>query len=125
MKRFIPVLPWLGALLLIAVALLCFESDLLWRVQMYNLFLDTPLFFRELMVEPGGMLSYLGCYFTQFFYHPWLGVLMLCGWWLLLMWLTKRTFRIAISLCLPSARRLVSPCCGRFVHCPRSSASAG
>ena len=95
MKRFIPVLPWLGALLLIAVALLCFESDLLWRVQMYNLFLDTPLFFRELMVEPGGMLSYLGCYFTQFFYHPWLGVLMLCGWWLLLMWLTKRAFRIA------------------------------
>ena len=95
MKRFIPVLPWLGALLLIAVALLCFESDLLWRVQMYNLFLDTPLFFRELMVEPGGMLSYLGCYFTQFFYHPWLGVLMLCVWWLLLMWLTKRTFRIA------------------------------
>ena len=95
MKRFIPILPWLGALLLIAVALLSFETDLLWRVQLYNLFLDTPLFFRELMVEPGGLLSYVGCYFTQFFYHPWLGVLMLCGWWLLLMWLTKRTFRIA------------------------------
>ena len=95
MKRFIPILTWLGALLLIAVALLSFETDLLWRVQLYNLFLDTPLFFRELMVEPGGLLSYVGCYFTQFFYHPWLGVLMLCGWWLLLMWLTKRTFRLA------------------------------
>lgn len=95
MKRFIPILPWLGALLLIAVALLSFESDLLCRVQLNNLFLDTSLFFRELMVEPGGMLSYVGCYFTQFFYHPWLGVLMLCGWWLLLMWLTKRAFRIA------------------------------
>ena len=50
MKRVIPFLPWIGALLLIAVALLCFESDLLWKVQQYNLFLDTPHFFRELSV---------------------------------------------------------------------------
>jgi hypothetical protein len=95
MKRVIPFLSWIGALLLIAVALLCFESDLLWKVQQYNLFLDTPHFFREQMVVSGGFLSYVSCYFTQFFYYPWIGVLMLCGWWLLLMWLTKRTFRIA------------------------------
>ena len=44
MKRVIPFLPWIGALLLIAVALLCFESDLLWKVQQYNLFLDPSLF---------------------------------------------------------------------------------
>lgn len=95
MKRFIFVLPWVGALLLIALLLLSFESDLLWKVQQYNLFLDTPLFFREQMVVSGGFLSYVSCYFTQFFFHPWLGVLLLCGWWLLLMWLTKRAFRIA------------------------------
>ena len=95
MKRFMPILLWVGALLLIAIALLGFESDLLWKVQQYNLFLDTPLFFREMMVVSGGFLSYVSCYFTQFFFYPWLGVLMLCGWWLLLMWLTKRTFRIA------------------------------
>ena len=95
MKRFIFVLPWVGALLLIALLLLSFESDLLWKVQQYNLFLDTPLFFREQMVVSGGFLSYVSCYFTQFFFHPRLGVLLLCGWWLLLMWLTKRAFRIA------------------------------
>lgn len=95
MKRIIPILPWLGALLLIAVALLSFECDLLWKIQQYNLFLDTSLFFREQMLVPGGFLSYISCYFTQFFFHPWLGVLMLCGWWLLLMWVTKRAFRIA------------------------------
>ena len=95
MKRFIPFLSWLGGLLLIAVTLLWFESDLLWKVQQYNLFLDTPHFFREQMVVSGGLLSYVSCYFTQFFFHPWIGVLMLCGWWLLLMWLTKRTFCIA------------------------------
>lgn len=95
MKRIIPILPWLGALLLIAVALLSFESDLLWKIQQYNLFLDTPLFFREQMLLPGGFLSYVSCYFTQYFFHPWMGVLMLCGWWLLLMWVTKRAFRIS------------------------------
>ena len=95
MKRFISIIPWLGALLLIALALLCFESDLLWKVQQYNLFLDTPLFFREQMLVPGGLLSYASCYFIQFFFYPWLGVLVLCSWWLLLMWLTKRTFRIS------------------------------
>ncbi len=94
MKRIISILPWIVALLLIAVALLCFEADLLWKVEQYNLFLDTSLFFREQMLVPGGLLSYVSCYFTQFFFHPWLGVLMLCGWWLLLMWLTKRAFRI-------------------------------
>lgn len=94
MKRFIPLITWLGTLLLIAIALLLFESDLLWKVQLHNLFLDTSHFFREQMVVPGGFLSYISSFFTQFFYHPWLGVLMLCGWWLLLMWLTKHTFRI-------------------------------
>jgi len=85
---------WLGALLIIAIALLYAESDLLWKVQQYNLFLNSSLFFKQQMVVPGGMLSYLGSFFTQFFYYPWLGVLMLCGWWLLLLWLTKRTFNI-------------------------------
>ena len=50
MKRYIPILSWLGGMLLTAVALLWFESDLLWKVQQYNLFLDTPHFFREQMV---------------------------------------------------------------------------
>ena len=54
MKRVIPFLPWIGALLLIAVALLCYESELLWKVQQYNLFLDTSLYFHEQMLVPGG-----------------------------------------------------------------------
>ena len=56
MKRIIPIFTWLTALLIIAIALLYFESDLLWKVQQYNLFLDTPLFFHERMVVSGGFL---------------------------------------------------------------------
>ena len=120
MKRLIPILLWLGALLLIAFALLYFEGDLLWKVQQYNPFFDTSLFLSDKMVVPGGLLSYAGCFFTQFFFHPWLGVLMLCGWWLLLMWLTKRTFRIADSWAvltlIPVAVLLTANMCLGYWH---------
>ena len=95
MKRFLPIIQWLGALSVIGCALLCLESDLLWKVQQQNLFLYSSLFLKQTMVTSGGMLSYLGTFFTQFFYHPWIGVVMLCSWWWLLMWLVKRTFQIS------------------------------
>ena len=87
------VLPLL-ALLTIAICLLAYESTFLFRVQELNLFLYTPLFFKQQMVVSGGFLTWIGTYFTQFFYHPWLGVTLLCAWWALLMWLTKKAFNI-------------------------------
>ena len=87
------VLPLL-ALLTIAICLLAYESMFLFRVQELNLFLHTPLFFKQQMVVSGGFLTWIGTYFTQFFYHPWLGVTLLCAWWALLMWLTKKAFNI-------------------------------
>ena len=94
MKKLATIIFWAGVLAVIASLLLFYESDFLWKVQEMNLFLDSSLFFKEQMVTSGGLLVWLGAYFTQFFYHPWQGVLLLCGWWLLLMWLTKRAFRI-------------------------------
>lgn len=94
MKRIKPIVLWLGALIAIALTLLIVEADLLWKTQQYDIFLFTPLFFKQQMVVAGGMLSYLGSFFTQFFYYPWMGVVILCGWWLLLMWLVKHTFCI-------------------------------
>ena len=82
------------ALVAIACLLLSFESDFLWKLQEEDLFLNSTLFFKEKMVEPGGLLTWISSWFTQFFFHPWVGVVLLCAWWLLLMWLLKRTFRI-------------------------------
>ena len=99
-------------LLLAAGFLLIFENHLLWKIQELNLFLFTPLFFKQQMVVPGGMLTWLGTFFTQFLFHPWLGVLMLCSLWGLLMWLLKRTFRITNNwvsiLLIPVAILLVA-----------------
>ena len=78
----------------IGVLLLVDESDVLWKSQELNLFLYSTSFFKEQMVVPGGALVWLGCYFTQFFYYPWLGVLLLCLWWGLLAYVTAKAFHI-------------------------------
>ena len=85
---------WIVALAAIACGLLIYESDLLWKVQELNLFMNTSLFFRQQMVVPAGILTYAGTWLTQLFYYPWLGVTVLSGWWLLLLWLLKRTFSV-------------------------------
>ena len=94
MKRFSYILVWLVAIVAIACALLGYEKDLLWKVQELNLFLNTQLFFKQQMVVPGGMLTFLGTFFTQFLYYPIVGVLMICAWWMGLMCLVKRTFQV-------------------------------
>ena len=72
-----------------------FESDLLYQLQEQNLFLHSTLFFQQQMVKAGGLLAWMGCYLTQFFYYPLLGAGILCLLWAFLMWMMQRTFRLA------------------------------
>ena len=58
---------WLMALVVTAGFLLGYERHVLWKIQEQNLFLDTPLFFRQQMVVPGGLLTYVGSFLTQLF----------------------------------------------------------
>ena len=113
MKEKIPVVAFLSAaLVVIACALLLFESDLLWKIQEENLFLGSSLFLREQLVASGGLLSWLGAFFTQFFFHPWTGTIVLCLWWALLVWLTQRAFclprRWCVLLLVPVALLLLT-----------------
>lgn len=94
MRKYIPLIFWFVALSIAAGALLSFEADLLWKLQEGNLFLDTPIFFKEQMMVPGGLLSWAGTWLTQLFFYPWLGTLVLCACWLLLMWLVKKAFAL-------------------------------
>lgn len=93
--RFYPLLLGVVALVAAFAAILSSEADYLYRVEELNLFLYTPLFFRQQLVVPGGLLTYAGTYFTQYLYLPWLGTLLLCLWCALLMWLTYRTFALS------------------------------
>jgi len=111
-RRCIPYSTWIVALVAVAVVLVVCERHLLWKLQEMNLFLYSSLFFKQQMVVPGGMLTYWGTYFTQFLFHPWLGVSLLCAWWALLAWLVKRTFRIgdkwSVLALIPVALLLVA-----------------
>ena len=106
------IIIWIAALAAIACGLLVYESHFLWKVQELNLFLHTSLFFKQQMVVPAGLLTYIGTWFTQFFFHPWMGVTMLCGWWLLLLFLLKQTFKVpsrwASLLLIPVALLLLT-----------------
>ena len=110
--KYIPLFLVVVALSAVAWSLLAYGDNLLWKVQELNLHLNTWMFFEQQMVVAGGFLTWAGTFFTEFFYHAWQGVLMLCLWWALLMWLSAKAFRVktkwAVLLLLPVALLLAS-----------------
>jgi hypothetical protein len=100
------------ALFCIAAAwgMLSREQDLLYRISELNLFLPTPLFFKQYMIVPGGLMSYLGAFLTQFCYIPWLGTLLALLTWVLLILVARKAFSISdrwsVLLLVPAAMLL-------------------
>lgn len=111
-RRHPATVAWVAALVVTAAVLLVCERHVLWKIQEQSLWLDTPSFFKEMMVVPGGLLMYVGSFLTQLLYWPWLGVAVMCVWWFGLMCLMRRTFRVgepwAALLLVPVALLLVA-----------------
>lgn len=78
----------------LGVTYVCLESNVLFRIQELNLFLYTPLFLQQNMVVAGGFLSWVGCYFQQYLYHPWQGIALLCLMWLVIIAMQKAVFKL-------------------------------
>lgn len=90
------------AVLMCFIAGMCFllfknERDVLFRAQELNLFLPTRLYLDQLSIYPGGLLSWLGCWLTQHFYHPALGVTLLGILWFTISMLTCHLNRLNAS----------------------------
>ena len=49
------------------------------------------------MATSGWLLTWLGTWFTEFFYHPWLGVSMLCALWAVLIAVAGRALRVPVA----------------------------
>ena len=64
------------------------------KLQDLSLFLYTKSFFLNRINTPGGLLIYLGLFFTQFFYYPWLGSLILIFWLFVIQFLTIKAFNL-------------------------------
>jgi len=64
------------------------------KLQDLSLFLSTKIFFLNHINTPGGFLAYLGLFFTQFFYYPWLGSLILIFLLFVIQFLTIKAFNL-------------------------------
>ena len=93
LKRF----PLIAGAVFVAVAwavLNIFEHEYLFRVQELSLWLPTKVFFDERMLVPGGLMSYIASFLTQFFYHPMLGSLIFVALLFVVQLLTQQIFKI-------------------------------
>lgn len=95
--------------------------DYLFCVQEHSLFVNDTTFFHDRMMFVGGFAQWLGCYLTQYFFHPWIGSWMLIGCWALLYFVLHRVFRPSLlasaAVLLPLFALLASEVCiGYWVY---------
>ena len=107
-NRFIVPLLLTVALAIMGWLVLRTESDVLYRMQELSLWLPTRHFFDTSIIYPGGVLTWLAAFMTQFFYYPALGMLLMLLCWGLIMILLCLQFHLRgpwrlLSLLVPLA----------------------
>ena len=82
------------------------------KTEELSLFMPTKFFWIECMQKAGGLLTYIGCFLTQFFYYPWLGSSIFIGFLLLVRYFTSKAFQISTKFFpltfIPSAMLLLA-----------------
>ena len=84
------------------------NADYLYATQERSIFIFDGSFLDMMLQQPGGLLMWLGCFFTQFFHSPWVGSLLLILIWMGIYFLTVGTFRMGgafkcLALLIPAA----------------------
>ena len=91
------------------------NTDYLFAVQERSLWLNDTSFFNDKMMSVGGFMQWMGCYFTQYFFHPWMGSLILIAFWALTYFVTIKAFRVkrvwSVLALIPVAALLASVIC--------------
>ena len=93
-KQLYPLLLCIAALIAAFIVITGHEADYLVCVEEQSLFLDTSLYFHDLLAVPGGLLSYVSCWFVEFLHNPVPGTLLICFWCGLAALLVQMTFRL-------------------------------
>lgn len=99
LKERIKQIAWINSIyglllpIIMGVFLWTYESETLFRLQELNLFVPGSTFYRTFSEYPGGTLSWLGCYFTQFFYYPAWGCAILVAMWVATFFLLRSAFK--------------------------------
>ena len=123
------IMPWCYAAIFAVIAA-CFlivkNSDTLYMAQSHNLFMNTSEYFADCMSKPGGLLVWMGTYFTQYFYYPTTGASILIASWLLIIAASKYAFNMksgwTILAIIPIAALLCSSVClGYWIYYIKSA----
>ena len=86
-------MPWICVLVFALLSwyfLMMRNADVLYMQQLRSLFNDTSEFYQQYTSRPAGFLQWAGCYFTQLFYKPALGSLVLILMWIVTFFLMKK-----------------------------------
>lgn len=88
------------------------NSDMLYMAQSKDFFCYDNTFRGVCMHRPGGFISWVSCFFTQFFFYPKLGSAIMVAFWVAILWLNKFVFRVKMAwmavLAIPAVCLLVS-----------------
>ena len=93
-NRFLPLIVFVVFGIVAYIYLSVLNSDYLYSCQEHSIWQDTGYFFSDCMRRIGGFSEWLGMYFTQYFYYPTLGTLILILLWCLIYFLTMKVFRL-------------------------------
>lgn len=92
--------------------LIVLNSDMLYMAQSRSFFTSDKTFLTTCMHDPGGFISWVASFLTQFFYHPQWGAAIMIGIWVVSMWLSKFVFRVKLAwmavLAIPAVCLLVA-----------------
>ncbi len=88
------------------------NSDMLYMAQLKDFFTTDRTFLEECMRQPGGMLSWVSAYLTQYFFHPTWGAGIMIALWVISLWVSKWAFNVKMAwmpvLAIPAVCLLVS-----------------
>ncbi len=88
------------------------NSDMLYMAQSKDFFVFDQTFRTSCMNSPGGFISWVSSFLTQFFFYPKLGSAIMVAIWVVNLWLSKFVFRVKMAwmaiLAIPVVCLLVS-----------------
>ena len=93
-SKFIPLISFLVFGIIAFVYLVGYNSDYLYACQEHSIWTNTSYFLEDSLRRVGGLSEWLGSYFTQYFYYPSLGSLILILMWGAIYFLTMKVFSL-------------------------------
>lgn len=93
-STFVPYLAIAVTLVMVGSSLISNESEVLYRSQELSLWVPGEQYQSTLTIYPGGWLSWLGCYMTQYFFNPATGVWLMVLCWAAIVGLSLLLFRL-------------------------------